>query len=65
MNTDLVTHIVASVFTLTNRKLAEIQGYESHAEAAKEGDQVLADDGHKDKGPRNSLQNVTNACSMA
>ena len=61
MNTDLVTHIVARVFTLTYRNLAEIQGYESHAEAAKEGDQVLADDEHKDKDPRSSLQNVTNA----
>ena len=29
-------------------QLVEVQGYESHPEAAKEDDQVLAGDGHED-----------------
>ena len=38
--------------------------YESQAEAAKEGDQVLAGDGHRDPKKR-SIRIVTNACSVA
>ena len=38
--------------------------YVSPAEAAKEGDQVLAGDGHRDPKTR-SIRNVTNACSVA
>ena len=68
MNTDFVTHFVARCLAVTSaywwlRQLVEIQGYGNHAEAAKEGDQVLAGDGHKD--PRISLRDVTNARSMA
>ena len=68
VSTDLVTQIVPRVSTLTSafcrlRQPVKVQGYESHAEAAKESDQVLAGDGRKD--PRSSLQNVMNACSMA
>ena len=40
------------------RQLLEVLGYESHAEAGKEDDQVLTGDGHK--GPKaSSLRNVT------
>ena len=69
VSTDLVTQIVPRVSTLTStfcrlRQPVKVQGYESHPEAAKEGDQVLAGDGHKN--PKTiSIQNVTNACSMA
>lgn len=49
----LVTQIVARVQALAPalcglRQLVEVQGYESHPEAAKEDDQVLAGDGHED-----------------
>lgn len=52
VSTDLVTQIVPRVSTLTSafcrlRQPVKVQGYESHAEAAKEDDQVLAGDGHK------------------
>ena len=67
--TDLVTQIVPRGSTLTSafcrlRQLVEVQGYESHAEAAKEDDQALTGDGHK--GPKaTTIRNVTNACSVA
>ena len=53
VSTDLVTQIVPRVSTLTSascrlRPPVKVQGYGSHAEAAKESDQVLAGDG-----PRN------------
>ena len=69
VSTELVTQIVPKVSTLTSaicrlRQPVKVQGYESHPEAAKEGDQVLAGDGHKN--PKTiSIRNVTNACSMA
>ena len=49
----LVTQIVPRVQALASalcglRQLVEVQGYESHPEAAKEDDQVLAGDGHED-----------------
>ena len=49
----LVTQIVPRVQALASalcglRQLVEVQGYESHSEAAKEDDQVLAGDGHED-----------------
>ena len=49
----LVTEIVPRVQALASalcglRQLVEVQGYESHPEAAKEDDQVLAGDGHED-----------------
>ena len=51
VSTDLVTQTVTRVSTLTSafcrlRQLVEVQGYESHAEAAKEDDQVLTGDGY-------------------
>jgi hypothetical protein len=48
VSTDLVTQTVtrASAFCRL-RQPVKVQGYESHAEAAKEDDQVLAGDGHK------------------
>ena len=54
----LVTQIVPRVQALASafcglRQLIEVQGYESHPEAAKEDDQVLAGDGHED--PKASL----------
>ena len=69
VSTDLVTQTVTRVPTLTSafcrlRQPVKVQGYESHAEAAKEGDQVLAGDGHKNPKTR-SIRNVTNACSVA
>ena len=69
VSTDLVTQIVPRVSILTSafcrlRQPVNVQGYESHAEAAKEGDQVLAGDGHRDPKTR-SIRNVTNACSVA
>ena len=69
VTTDLLTQIVPRGSTLTSaicrlRQRVKVQGYESHPEAAKEGDQVLAGDGHKN--PKTiSIRNVTNACSMA
>ena len=46
------------------RESVDVHGYESHAEAAKEDDQVLTGDGHE--GPKASvIRNVTNACSVA
>ena len=52
VTTDLVTQIVPRGSTLTSalcrlRQLVEVQGHESHAEAAKEDDQALTGDGHK------------------
>ena len=51
VSTDLVTQIVPRVSTLTSafcrlRQPVKVQGYESHAEAAEEDDQVLCSDGH-------------------
>ena len=48
-----MTQIVPRVQALASvfcglRQLVEVQGYESHPEAAKEDDQVLAGDGHED-----------------
>ena len=69
VTTDLVTQIIPRGSTLTStfsrlRQLVEVQGYESHAEAAKVEDQALTGDGHK--GPRASaIRNVKNACSVA
>ena len=69
VTTDLVTQIVSRGSTLTSdfcrlRQLVKVQGYESHAEAAKEDNQILTGDGHKD--PKASgIRNVTNACSLA
>ena len=68
VTTDLVTQIVPRGSTLTSafcrlRQLVEVQGYESHAEAAKEDDQVLTGDGHKGT-KANAIRNVTNACSV-
>ena len=53
VSTDLVTQIVPRDSTLTSAfcrlgQLVEVQGYESHAEAAKEDDQILTGDWHKD-----------------
>ena len=68
VTTDLLTQIVPRGSTLTSAfcrlgQLVEVQGYESHAEAAKENDQVLTGDRHK--GPQASaIRNVTNACSV-
>ena len=69
VSTDLVTQIVPRVSTLTSafcrlRQPVKVQGYESHAEAAKESDQVLAGDGHRNPKTR-SIRNVTNACIVA
>jgi len=68
VSTDLVTQIVPRVSTLTSafcrlRQPVKVQGYESHAEATKERDQVLAGDGHRNQKTR-SIRNVTNACSV-
>ena len=68
VTTDPVTQIVPSGSTLTSafcrlRQLVEVQGDESHAEAAKEDDQVLTGDGHKDP-KASAIRNVTNACSV-
>ena len=69
VSTDLVTQIVPRVSTLTSascrlRQPVKVHGYESHAEAAKESDQVLAGDGPRNPKTR-SIRNVTNACSVA
>ena len=68
VTTDPITQIVPRGSTLASafcrlRQFVEVQGYKSHAEAAKEDDQVLTGDGHK--GPKASaIRNVTNACSV-
>ena len=69
VTTDLLTQIVPRGSTLTSAfcrlgQLVEVQGYESHAEAAKESDQVLAGDGPRNPKTR-SIRYVTNACSVA
>ena len=69
VSTDLVTQIVPRVSTLTSafcrlRQPVKVQGYKSHAEAAKESDQVLAGDEHRNPKTR-SIRNVTNACNVA
>ena len=69
VTTDLVTPIVPRGSTLTSafcrlRQFVEVQGYESHAEAAKEDDQALTGEGHKNP-KASSIRNVTNACSVA